>query len=231
MTTMIPVLKIEDKHKSRQCGYNPTVFVNNGPYDESRRCDGESVLDMDSVNSCFNNLFDCNLDVGFSRIGKFSIKYVCGKCGRKHFVKLSESGLKFELMDLSEISKDEETYADIVPKNSDYDILIKINTDEFVIASVWLTEEDRDPWRLQVYQCIFNSSEAECYIEEILEDCESLVYELSTPYEVLDIFLEYCGIDKINTPRKTRVFDEFEKALSYLKNKNINDIAYIQLKK
>ena len=231
MTTMIPVLKIEDKHKSRQCGYNPTVFVNNGPYDESRRCDGESVLDMDSVNSCFNNLFDCNLDVGFSRIGKFSIKYVCDKCGHKHFVKLSESGLKFELMDLSEISKDEETYADIVPKNSDYDILIKINTDEFVIASVWLTEEDRDPLRLQVYKYIFNSSEAECYIEEILEDCESLVYELSTPYEALDIFLEYCGIDKINTPRKTRVFDEFEKALSYLKNKNINDIAYIQLKK
>ena len=231
MTTMIPVLKIEDKHKSRQCGYNPTVFVNNGPYDESRRCDGESVLDMDSVNSCFNNLFDCNLDVGFSRIGKFSIKYVCGKCGHKHFVKLSESGLKLELMDLSEISKDEETYADIVPKNSDYDILIKINTDEFVIASVWLTEEDRDPWRLQIYQYIFNSSEAESHIEEILEDCESLVYELSTPYEALDIFLEYCGIDKINTPRKTRVFDEFEKALSYLKNKNINDIAYIQLKK
>lgn len=231
MTTMIPVLKIEDKHKSRQCGYNPTVFVNNGPYDESRICDGESVLDMDSVNSCFNNLFDCNLDVGFSRVGKFSIKYVCDKCGHKHFVKLSESGLKFELMDLSEISKDEETYADIVPKNSDYDILIKINTDEFVIAAVWLTEEDRDPWRLQIYQYIFNSSEAESHIEEILEDCKSLVYELSTPYEVLDIFLEYCGIDKINTPRKTRVFDEFEKALSYLKNKNINDIAYIQLKK
>ena len=121
MTTMIPVLKIEDKHKSRQCGYNPTVFVNNGPYDESRVCDGESVLDMDSVNSCFNNLFDCNLDVGFSRIGKFSIKYVCDKCGHKHFVELSESGLKFELMDLSEISKDEETHADIVPKSSDYD--------------------------------------------------------------------------------------------------------------
>ena len=84
------------------------------------------VLDMNSINACFNNLFDCNPDTGFSRVGKFSIKYVCDKCGHKHFVKLSESGLKFELMDLSEISKDEEHSIVLVQLPYELDLTEKV---------------------------------------------------------------------------------------------------------
>lgn len=230
MTTMIPVLKIEDKHKSRQCGYNPTVFVNNGPYDESRICDGESVLDMDSVNACINGMFD-SITLAVGTMISHNVIYICKKCGSVSYVNFNRAGLRFELADLSAILKEKEI-VNAIPRDSDFDILLKTGEDEFAIATVWLTEEDINPWRLQIYTYRFSSIEAsnELSMEEILERSKSYVYELPVVESIRTSFLEY-WILKENIPSETRVFDEFEKALSYLKNKNINDIAYIQLKK
>ena len=119
---------------------------------------------------------------------------------------------------------------EILMNNTDFDIVIKLHAFQFGIGTIWLTEEDKKPWRLQTYQSRFGMLEVleEKYMEEFLENSKSNVTELSVFGYTFDDFKSYWNI-KGEKLIKTKIVKNIEAATEYLKNKKVNEVVLIQL--
>lgn len=132
---------------------------------------------------------------------------------------------KPEWLSLEEIERYE-----ILMNNTDFDIVIKLHDFQFGIGTIWLTEEDKKPWRLQTYQSRFGMLEVleEKYMEEFLENSKSNVTELSVFGYAFDDFKSYWNI-KGEKLIKTKIVKNIEEASEYLKDKEVNEVVLIQL--